>query len=60
MLVGNKTDLEDQRKVMTEAAKVYARENELSFVETSAKIDGPEGNVEKAFRKIVTGLYIQC
>lgn len=55
MLVGNKLDLEDQRQVSVEAATKFARENELSFIETSAKIEGPEGNVDKAFRTIISG-----
>jgi Ras-related protein Rab-11A len=57
MLVGNKSDLEDQRQVSTEVAREFARENSLSFIETSAKLDGPEGNVEKAFVTIVTEIY---
>lgn len=57
MLVGNKADLEEQRQVSTELARDFARENSLSFIETSAKLDGPEGNVEKAFITIVTGSY---
>lgn len=55
MLVGNKSDLEEQRQVPTETARAFAKENSLSFVETSAKLEGPEGNVEKAFTTIVTG-----
>lgn len=55
MLVGNKSDLEDQRQVPTSTAANFAKENSLSFIETSAKLDGPEGNVEKAFVTVVTG-----
>jgi Ras-related protein Rab-11A len=55
MLVGNKSDLEEQRQVPTEVARNFAKENSLSFIETSAKLEGPEGNVEKAFITIVTG-----
>lgn len=36
-LAGNKIDLASQRKVSEEDAQAYARENELFFVETSAK-----------------------
>ncbi|KAJ4972648.1 hypothetical protein NE237_005822 [Protea cynaroides] len=36
-LAGNKADLEDKRKVTTEEARVYAEENGLFFMETSAK-----------------------
>lgn len=57
MLVGNKSDLESQRQVPTEKARNFAKENSLSFMETSAKLDGPEGNVEKAFQTIVTGMF---
>lgn len=57
MLVGNKSDLEEQRQVPTETARAFAKENSLSFIETSAKLEGPEGNVEKAFTTIVTGSY---
>ena len=37
VLVGNKIDLEKQRKVSTEEAKKFAQTNGLLFVETSAK-----------------------
>ena len=50
MLVGNKCDLEDYRKMPTEAAKEYAKENSVMFIETSAK-DGT--NVEEAFLNLV-------
>lgn len=36
-LAGNKADLEDKRKVTAEEARVYAEENGLFFMETSAK-----------------------
>ncbi|XP_072966838.1 ras-related protein RHN1 [Typha angustifolia] len=36
-LAGNKADLEDKRKVTTEATRTYAEENGLFFMETSAK-----------------------
>jgi len=36
-LVGNKTDLAEHRRVPTEVAKKYARENNLLFTESSAK-----------------------
>ncbi|KAG8383703.1 hypothetical protein BUALT_Bualt04G0041500 [Buddleja alternifolia] len=36
-LAGNKSDLEDKRKVTAEEARVYADENGLFFMETSAK-----------------------
>ncbi|KAL3525101.1 hypothetical protein ACH5RR_013473 [Cinchona calisaya] len=36
-LAGNKADLEDKRKVTAEEARIYAEENGLFFMETSAK-----------------------
>jgi len=36
-LVGNKVDMENQRKVMQEEATNYSNENSLFYVETSAK-----------------------
>ncbi|XP_019177383.1 PREDICTED: ras-related protein RHN1-like [Ipomoea nil] len=36
-LAGNKADLEDKRKVTAEEARLYAEENALFFMETSAK-----------------------
>lgn len=36
-LIGNKSDLEDQRDVTYEEAKQFADENGLMFVEASAK-----------------------
>lgn len=52
MLVGNKSDLRHLRAVPTEEAKVFAAENNLSFIETSA-LDA--SNVEGAFQNILTG-----
>jgi small GTP-binding protein len=37
ILVGNKTDLKDERKVDIEKAKSYAKQNGLLYSETSAK-----------------------
>jgi len=36
-LIGNKSDLEAQRDVTYEEAKQFAEENELLFIEASAK-----------------------
>lgn len=36
-LAGNKADMETKRKVQTEEAQQYAAENEIIFMETSAK-----------------------
>lgn len=54
MLVGNKSDLEDDRVVLTDDARKFAETNELSFIETSAK-DGT--NVEDAFKNILFEIY---
>ncbi len=38
VLIGNKTDLEEDRKVSTEEGKKFAKENNMIFFETSAKL----------------------
>ncbi|GLH12846.1 hypothetical protein R5R35_006409 [Gryllus longicercus] len=48
LLVGNKRDLEDDREVTFLEASRFAQENELMFLETSAKTGE---NVEEAFLK---------
>ena len=52
MLVGNKSDLRHLRDVTTEEAFEFAKQHNLSFIETSAL--GGE-NVDKAFQNILTG-----
>ncbi len=52
MLIGNKTDLVDSRKVSTEEAKLFAMQNEIMFMETSAKTN-QENSVNKAFDAII-------
>jgi Ras-related protein Rab-5C len=48
-LVGNKTDLKDKRKVDSDEAREFARENNMLYFETSAK----EGTgVEKVFQEV--------
>ena len=54
MLVGNKCDLRKERTVPMEVGKLFARNNELSFVETSA-LDST--NVESAFTSILTEIF---
>ena len=51
ILVGNKCDLRKERGVSMETGKLFARNNELSFVETSA-LDS--SNVESAFTSILS------
>ena len=52
MLVGNKTDLIQNRQVGTDEGKDYARQHGLLFMETSAKLNG-ENCVQKAFDTII-------
>jgi GTPase SAR1 family protein len=37
MLIGNKCDLDQRRQVSTEEGERFAKENQLIFMETSAK-----------------------
>ena len=55
-LVGNKTDLESRRTVSTEEGQKFARENNLIFIETSAKNDN---NVEEAFENASRTIFIK-
>ena len=50
MLVGNKSDLEEKREVITEEVEKKAQEQKLAFCETSA-LNGK--NVEYAFEKLI-------
>ncbi|XP_070586359.1 ras-related protein Rab-25 isoform X2 [Erythrolamprus reginae] len=54
MLVGNKTDLAQAREVPTDEAKMYAENNGLLFMETSA-LDST--NVELAFETILRDIF---
>jgi len=56
MLVGNKADLQNDRKVTTQEGKDFAQKNGLSFIETSAKTGS---NTDKAFEKTVQEIYKQ-
>lgn len=46
LMIGNKCDLNDQRQVSSEEAKEFAQENNLLYMETSAKMGT---NVEESF-----------
>ena len=54
ILIGNKTDLEDQRAVPTEDAKEFAEKEGLFFLETSAL---EATNVENAFSTVLTEIF---
>ncbi|CAF4653641.1 unnamed protein product [Rotaria sp. Silwood1] len=54
VLVGNKSDLVDQRKVSREQATALAEQLNLSYMETSAL---NASNVEQAFVLLVTSIY---
>jgi Ras-related protein Rab-14 len=53
IMVGNKLDLADQRAVSFEEATRFAEENNLVYLETSAKTGD---NVEKAFLDTARGI----
>lgn len=52
-LVGNKTDFNDRRQVSIEEGEEKARENDVIFMETSAKSGW---NIKALFRKLATTL----
>ena len=54
MLVGNKTDLAQQRLVTTEQGKEYATQHGITFLEASALTSS---NVEAAFLQILSEIY---
>ena len=54
MLVGNKTDLAQQRAVSTEQGKAYATERGITFLEASALTSS---NVEASFLQILSEIY---
>eukprot|EP00607_Mallomonas_marina_P002425 CAMPEP_0182428436 /NCGR_PEP_ID=MMETSP1167-20130531/23028_1 /TAXON_ID=2988 /ORGANISM="Mallomonas Sp, Strain CCMP3275" /LENGTH=99 /DNA_ID=CAMNT_0024611363 /DNA_START=410 /DNA_END=709 /DNA_ORIENTATION=- len=54
MLIGNKSDLEARRAVSTKEGEMFAQENGLIFLETSAKT---AANVEMAFMKTAETVF---
>lgn len=57
ILVGNKSDLDEQRQVPTEEGAAFARRNDLIFFETSAKTSaGVEQTFVKATKEIYHGI----
>ena len=57
ILIGNKSDLEDQRQVTKEQGEDKAKELDLAFLETSA-LSG--NNLEKAFQIMINEVYKKC
>lgn len=53
-LVGNKIDLDDKRQVSVSEAKEYAAENNMIFLETSAKSGK---NIDELFNQCVKCVY---
>ena len=54
LLVGNKCDLKDKRQVSTDEAQKYAEENNMKFIEVSAKTG--EGISDDMFNSIILEL----
>ena len=57
ILIGNKSDLEDQRQVSKEQGQEKANKLELAFLETSA-LSGE--NLDKAFDMMMNEVYKKC
>lgn len=53
-LIGNKSDLDDQRDVTFDEARQFAEDNDLTFIEASAKTGI---NVEEAFLETAKKIY---
>ena len=57
IIVGNKTDLEDQRQVTSEEGQNKANSLESAFIETSA---ASGSNLDKAFEMMINEVYQKC
>ena len=57
ILIGNKNDLEDQRKVTQDEAEQKAKNYKVGFMETSAKSGD---NLDKAFETLVHSIFDSC
>ena len=57
ILVGNKSDLDEQRKVSKTEADELAKKEEMVYIETSAKTGE---NVEKALNELVKQVWYKC
>ena len=55
ILVGNKTDLENERKIKTEEGEKFAKKNNYYFIETSCEYNY---KVSDAFEMIILNKYI--
>jgi len=56
IIIGNKTDMEESREIMTEDAEKFAEENKYKYFETSAKTG--EG-IDKAIRDLLNQILNQ-
>jgi GTPase SAR1 family protein len=54
LLIGNKNDLEDKRKVTQDEAEQKAKNHKVGFMETSAKSGD---NLDKAFETLVHSIF---
>ena len=57
VIIGNKSDLEDQRQVTKEQGQEKANQLEVAFMETSA-VSGD--NLDKAFDMMINEVYKKC
>ena len=57
ILLGNKNDLENEREVKTEEGEMFAKNNDMAFMETSA-LNGT--NIDMAFKSLVEEVYNKC
>lgn len=56
LLIGNKSDLADQREVQNEEIMKYCEESKLNYIEISAKTDN---NVESIFKEVAAELFLE-
>ena len=54
MLIGNKADLDSKRAVSYKEGETFAKDNGMSFMETSAK---SAQNIDTAFTEVATMIY---